>query len=50
MKLEAIVRAYTVCVDLEEKSKDGAHHEAIAELRSDLHALLMDAPWPWCQA
>ena len=44
MSLEAIAKAYTACVDLEERARRESPElaEETAVLRSDLHALLMD--------
>ena len=45
MSLEAIAKAYTTCVDLEERARNEALSlaEDLAVQRADLHALLMDA-------
>ena len=45
MNVEAIAKAYIDCVELEEKSQTAAPCLAddLANLRADLHALLMEA-------
>ena len=44
MSLETVARAYTACVELEEKLRRESPELAdeAAELRADLHALLME--------
>ncbi len=44
MTLEKIARAYTQCVELEERarSENAALADDLAVLRADLHALLME--------
>ncbi len=45
MTLESIARAYTTCVELEEKAstESGQLADDLSVLRADLHALLMEA-------
>ena len=45
MNLEAVARAYTSCVELEERAQRDSPPlaEELSILRSDLHALLMEA-------
>jgi hypothetical protein len=45
MSLEAVAKAYTDCVNLEERARRESPElaEETAVLRADLHALLMDA-------
>ena len=45
MNLEALAKVYVACVELEERAQSGSSDLAddLAMLRSDLHALVMDA-------
>jgi len=45
MKVEDIARAYTACIELEDRARVEVPNlvDGISELRADLHALLMEA-------